>query len=173
MKNTHTTKGKNLHGFSIIEMLVVMFLFALLAFIVTQSTLQSFRGTRKVDASSRVRDNLDFAASLVERNVRNAKLITSACDGASHASISYTTQTGTTGSYTCSGGANQYLSDGTSGARITSSDINLTTCTFTCTSNGVYNPPIIDFVFAGTAANAAATDTSFATISRRVILRVY
>ncbi len=175
MFKNYKLQPKNLvSGFSLIEMLVVMFLFAILAFIVTQSTLQSFRGTRKVDASSKVRDNLDFAASLVERNIRNAKLITSPnpCVGASLGNISYTTQTGTTGSYTCSGGANQYLSDGT-GARITSTDIVLTTCSFTCTLNGVYNPPIIDFVFAGKAANAAATDESFATISRRVILRVY
>lgn len=174
MLKNYKLQTKNLaSGFSLIEMLVVMFLFAILAFIVTQSTLQSFRGTRKVDASSKVRDNLDFAASLVERNIRNAKLIMSTCNGASSGTISYTTQTGTTGSYTCSGGANQYLSDGATGARITSTDIVLTTCSFTCTTNGVYNPPIIDFVFAGKAANAATTDESFATISRRVILRVY
>ena len=159
-------------GFSLIEMLIVMFLFAILAFIVTQSTLQTFRGTRKVDASSKVRDNLDFAASLVERNVRNAKSITSACDSTSHGTISFVTQAGAVGSYVCSGGSNQYVTDGATSARITSSDVNLTTCSFTCTPNGAYNPPIIDFVFAGTAANVGASDTSFATISRRVILRV-
>lgn len=160
-------------GFSLVEMLIVMFLFALLAFIVTQSTLQSFRGTRKVDASSKVRDNLDFAASLVERNIRNAKSITSVCDGASHASIAFVTQTGVAGRYVCSGGSNQYVTDAATGSRITSSDVSLSSCSFTCTSNGAYNPPIIDYVFAGTAVGADGTDASFATISRRVVLRVY
>ncbi len=166
-------KNKGRAGFSLIEMLVVMFLFALLAFIVTQSTLQSFRGTRKVDASSKVRDNLDFAASLVERNIRNAKLITSVCDGASHSTISYLAQDGSTGSYVCSGGSSQYLTDGATGSRVTSTDVTLQTCSFTCTTNGAYNPPIVDLVFAGSAANTAVTDSSFATISRRVVLRVY
>lgn len=161
-------------GFSLIEMLVVMFLFALLAFIVTQSTLQTFRGTRKVDASSKVRDNLDFAASLVERNVRNAKSITSACDGASHNTLSFVSQSGINGSYVCTGGgSNRYVTDGATGSRVTSTDITLTACSFTCTSNGAYNPPIVDLVFSGIAANVNAADTSYATISRRVILRVY
>lgn len=163
----------NSRGFSLIEMLIVIAMFAVLAFIVTQSTLQSFRGTRKVDAASKVRDSLSVAASIVERNVRNAKRITSVCDGASHSSISFIKQDGTAGNYVCSGGSNQYVSDGTNNTRITANDISLSVCSFTCSSNGNYNPPIIDYVFAGSAIGTGSADASFATISRRVILRVY
>lgn len=169
---TKTTFRK---GFSLIEILIVITLFSILAFLVTQSTLQSFRGTRKADASGKVRDSLDFAASTVERNVRNAKSITSAattCDGTSRTSLSYVDQSGTTRVFSYNGNAaNGYLA--LDGVRITSADITVTSLSFSCTITSVVNPPVIDYVISGKALNVDTTEESFTTISRRVVLRVY
>jgi prepilin-type N-terminal cleavage/methylation domain-containing protein len=162
-------------AFSIIEILIVIALFSTLAIIVTQSLLRTFQGTRKVDAAGKVRDNLTFAADLMERHIRNAKSVTSACDSTSHATLTYTDQRGTTASFSCLniGGADPYLASGSGNLRITSNEVTLTACSLTCRITSTVNPPIVDFTIAGYARGADVTDQSFATLTRRVVLRVY
>lgn len=174
MKNIKFNSKK---GFSIIEILIVVALFSILAFLVASSTLSTFKGTRKIDASGKVRDNLSFAADVAERHLRNAKSIITTCDGTSRTSISYVDQTGRTGAFTCYGlgGSNPYIASdsGALSQALTSNEVSLTACSFTCSRTSAVNPSIIDFVIAGRARNADATDASFATITRRVVLRVY
>jgi prepilin-type N-terminal cleavage/methylation domain-containing protein len=164
-------------GFSIIEILIVTALFSVLAFLVAQSTLSTFKGTRKIDASGKVRDNISFAADVAERHLRNAKSVLSACDAASHSSIRYVDQQGRTGAFTCYGigGSNPYIASdsGALSQPLTSGEVTLTSCSFTCTQASAVNPPTIDFTIAGRATGVAATDESFATVTRRVVLRVY
>ncbi len=160
-------------GFSLIEILVVIVMFTTLALLVTQSTLRSFQGTRKADASGKVRDNLDFAASVIERHVRNAKSITSTCNGTNITALTYIDQDGRTGSFSCLGGSNMYVASGSANVRITSDDVALSTCFFRCTTTSSVTPPAIDYTFAGVAANAPGSEGSFASITRRILLRVY
>lgn len=162
-------------GFSMIEMLIVVVLFAILGYLVTQSTLQSFRGSRKADATGKVRDNLEFAASVVERHVRNAKSITN-CTGSGLSQIDYIDQLGRAARFACRGGSNdRYLASesGSLTQAITSDEIVLTACSFSCQTTSPINPPVVDFSFSGVSAGDAAADLSLTTITRRIVLRVY
>jgi prepilin-type N-terminal cleavage/methylation domain-containing protein len=160
-------------GFSLIEMLIVITVFSLLAYFVTQSTLQSFVGSRKADAQGKVRDNLSFAAAVVERNLRNSRIITypSPCTGTvDH--INYTDVFEKAGSFRCDL-SNGYLASGSANVRITSSDILVTACSFTCSQPTSYNPPIIDLQLVGRATTGDGSEVSSVAISRRIVLRVY
>lgn len=62
-------------GFSLIEMLVVIFVFSVLGVVSTQILALSLRGTKKSESISEVRANLEYAASNMERLLRNATSI--------------------------------------------------------------------------------------------------
>lgn len=60
-------------GFSLIEMLITVGIFSILAVIVTQSLASSLKGARKSDNIGRVRENVEYAMNYIERNLRGAK----------------------------------------------------------------------------------------------------
>lgn len=60
-------------GFSLIEMLVVVGIFSILAVVATQVLSSSLRGSRKSENIGRVRENVEYALNYIERNLRAAK----------------------------------------------------------------------------------------------------
>ena len=60
-------------GFSLIEMLVVVVVFSILAIITTQSLLNSLRTAKKSQNVNVVKENLEVSASAIERLLRNAE----------------------------------------------------------------------------------------------------
>src|SRR3990170_3264778 len=66
-------------GYSIVELLVVVTIFTFLAIIVTQAVVLTLRGSRKGESLISVRENLDYAFAVMERQLRSARSITS-CD---------------------------------------------------------------------------------------------
>lgn len=60
------------NGFSLVEMLVVVAMFAFLGVVVSQSTIDTLRNTRKSDASVGVRENLELVVASMERPIRGA-----------------------------------------------------------------------------------------------------
>lgn len=165
-------KSNKISGFSLIEMLIVIVVFAILAYFITQSTLQTFVGTRKADAQSQIRDNLNYAAESVERNLRNARAITfpSPCSGTTD-HINYIDINNNAGSFSCNL-TSGYLASGSATTRLTSDDILITSCSFTCTQQSL-KPPVVDLSLVGEAAVSGATDKSPIAILRRIVLRVY
>lgn len=157
-------------GFSLIEMLVVITLFAFMAFFVTQSVSKSFQGAQKADAQGKVRDNLDYAASVVERNLRNAKSIIT-CD-TNMTTIDYVDQNGVSSDFTC----NTNLNPGNitwNNNPLTSNEVDLTACSFTCSQPSPVNPPVVDLQLVGGENTTDPVLQSPITILRRIVLRVY
>ena len=68
-------KYKQKKGYSLIEMLVVIGIFALLGTLVAQILITSMRASRKSESINMVRGSLDYAISVMERQIRNADLI--------------------------------------------------------------------------------------------------
>ena len=64
---------KNIKGYSLVEILVVIVLFSVLAVIATQTLFLSFRGSRKSGNVVLVRNNVDHATGVMERHLRNAR----------------------------------------------------------------------------------------------------
>jgi prepilin-type N-terminal cleavage/methylation domain-containing protein len=118
-------------GFSLIELLVVISVFSILAIMATQSLLLSLRGSRKSEALSRVRENLDYSLAVMERQLHNAKSV----DCPSSTEISYYDYDGNPTTFSCldidgSGGNPGYIASGS--ARLTISEIDITQCNVTC-----------------------------------------
>ena len=80
-----TKRGFNSHGtlqegFSLIEMLVVLVVFSILAIVTSQVLIISIRSSKKSESVVVVKQNVDYAMSTMERLLRNAQVITG-CTG--------------------------------------------------------------------------------------------
>jgi prepilin-type N-terminal cleavage/methylation domain-containing protein len=166
-------KSKNNKGFSVIELLVAVSLFVTLSAVLIQSVVQSLGTSQKVGAESAVRDNLNFAGDVVVRNLRNAKSITSVCDGSSLTSISYLDQNSVAGSFTCVSGQSPYLGSGSTNARLTSDDVIITSCRITCTQSGTTLPPTVELLLGGRLVTSDSRLESSLEVIKRVTLRTY
>lgn len=164
-------------GFSLIEILIVVVMFSILAIVATQTTISSLTNARKSDSSTEVRQNLEYAASVVERNVRNASVITTPCTvaGAQSSSVGYLDDKGAPGSFLCQSMAGgSYLAQDTTSSRLTSTNIVLTTCRFTCTSSGVpQDPPEVRLDLVGQRVTTDSVIRSPVSISTVIYLRSY
>ena len=140
MKRARNNKQRtNLQGFSIIEMLVVIAVFSILAIVTTQTLSLSLRGSRKSDAQSRARQNVDYAISTMERLLRNSKSITGACGS----QINYVDEYDKAGRFRCMcSGSDCYIASGSANLRITSSEVTITNCSnvFSCPATPAPGP---------------------------------
>jgi prepilin-type N-terminal cleavage/methylation domain-containing protein len=163
-------------GFSLIEVLVVVMVFAVLVSISAQALITTVTNSRKANATVRVRENLEFALSVMERHIRNANGLTSLCvAGAPMQSINYTDQWGQPGSFSCNpAGSQDFVAS--AGARLTANTVSVTACSFVCTPASVGQLQSVDINLTGTsAANQGFSNTERATlsVSTKVFLRSY
>lgn len=176
MKKTLQDKSTSqmLNGFSLIEMLVVIGIFAVLGAVSSQALLLSLTSTRKADASTVVRQNLEFAVSVMERHLRGARsLVTTCTAGQTIQTVTYIDSWGYTNSFSCNPPSQDYIASGS--ARLTSSQLTITSCSFTCTPGTNGAPPSIYIQATGRASSAgfSSTETTPTSVSARVTLRSY
>lgn len=155
-------------GLSLIEILVVITIFAMLGLLISGSLILSIRGARKSESMIKVRENLNYAMAVVERNIRNANSITNCIDA--DTTISYLDQYGKAGSFSCEtdefGG---FVASGSGKIRITSEDIDVNWCNFSCDNSS--SPPSIVINLEGGRTNTGGTERSAVSISSTVYLR--
>lgn len=169
MKFKFSKFRKSSEGFSLIEILIVLAVFTVLAILVTQVIFRSIRGSKKSESLSHVRDNLDYALNSMEKNLRNAKEITN-CTAST---ITYTDVFGNTGkTYACMNlGIDGNIAS--SSARLTSTDVKITSCSFTCSYSVAGRPDYIDLVITATDAKASGVESAQVTTQTRIMLRNY
>jgi len=166
-----TNKLKFITGISLIEILIVIGIFAVLGILSTSAVLLSLQGSKKGDAQIKVRENLDYAISIIERNLRNAE--SSLCPSTSE--VTYVDSNDVPGSFSClnvpSAG---YVASGSANLRLTSDEIKIIACSFTCTAGSGSTPPKvainIQAVDAGTSGSKEGASVS---ISTEINLRTY
>jgi prepilin-type N-terminal cleavage/methylation domain-containing protein len=170
-KNNYNNKGSivNQHAFSLIEMLVVISIFAAIGILSIQAVSLTLKSSRKSESLVRVRENVNYSLAVIERQLRNSESITSTCTGTPSTSLSYTTTEGTVSSFTCiTPGTSGYIASGS--ARLTSTDISVTACSFTCTQTDASKPPVVklsvtaeDSLVTGAEKGSASTDLEIVT----------
>lgn len=166
VKNTKTRKG-----FSLIEILVVLSVFAILGIVVSQSLLLILRGARKSDTSNKVRQSLDFALASMERQIHNATNITP-CPNTDTTTITVIDQNQQSYSFSCSNiGPAGFIASASS--RLTSTDISVTACSFVCTPGAASVPPFVTIAITAQDAQATGPENTKITDSRGVYLRTY
>jgi len=132
-------------GYTLIEILVVVTVFAAISLITSQTIILTLRGTKKAESISKVRSNLDNAVGSMERQLRGAKSIVSACAGAASPTIIFVDQNNNQVTFSCNNvNSNNQPSNIASGsASLTTSDVAISACSFTCTPAAGNNPPSI------------------------------
>jgi len=153
-------------GMSLIEILVVVAVFAILGVIVTQAVTLTLRGSKKSESQVRVRENLSYALSVMERQLRNANAVT-VCDTGLR--VEYKDSKDYPTSFSCE---TDYVASGS--ARLTSDEIRVTACSISCpgyqTSS---NPPYIDIFLSGEEASVTGVEGASVSAQTKVYLRTY
>lgn len=130
-------------GYSLIELLIVIAIFAILSIVVTQSVITSLKSSRKSESTIKAKESLSYALAIMERNIRNSKTITVATASPSPTTGSTVTiekDDGTSAIFQC-----KQNSEGIGYIEVTSSDISglqpgLLTSTATVNVNCTNNP---------------------------------
>lgn len=167
MKMNSQNLLKRNNGFSLIELLVVVSVFSILAVLATQSIALTLRGSRKSESLIEVREDISYAMNIMERLIRGAKEITCAPDGLA---LNYIDSYGNNTDFTCDGGASGYIASGS--ARLTSNNT-----VIDCSSgNVVFNCVSANYVEITLTAEDAAMagiEGVQVTSSTRILLRIY
>lgn len=168
MKKFRKTQDR---AFTLIEMLIVVGIFAVLGILVTRSIILTLAGSRKSQNLIKVSENLNYSLGIIERQLRSASSITDTCPNNTQV-IDYLDQNGTQTSFSClSASGIGYIASGSS--RLTDSTVNVTSCSFVCTSQTNGNPTSVKINVTAKDATAVGTANSVVTDSTEVFLRNY
>jgi prepilin-type N-terminal cleavage/methylation domain-containing protein len=167
-------------GMTLLEVMVVITIFAVLGILVTESVTLTLQGAKKSESIVKVRENLDYSLSIIERQIRGASTIVSTCyippatpvPGGSP-EIDYTDQNGTLSSFSCQqmGSDNSYIASGSS--RLTDSAVRIVSCAFICTSSSSSNAPVVAIDLTMQDASASGTQKANVSASTQIYLRNY
>jgi len=159
---------KFIKGISLIEILIVITIFSILAILATRGVLITLRGSRKSDSLGQVRENIAFSLEVMERIVRNAESIN--CPSATQ--ISFEDKEATAGTFTCeSVGSNGYVAS--SSARLTNQQVNITSCDFICDAGSAGVPPSVTMSISGQDTTSSGIEGAQVTVSTTIFLRTY
>ena len=151
-------------GFSLIEMLIVLTIFTVIAILATQSIFLTLRGTRKTENMIKVRENVDYALGVMERNLRNAEVGSIFC-GSNN--VNFTDSEGNSNSFTIESDVdgNGYMA--LNSDRLTSDEVNITNFRHNCTGSAL--------VEIGLAAESAISGVESGTIEAQtqIVTRDY
>ncbi len=162
-------KSKNNTGLSLIEILIVISIFAAIGLLSTRSIFLTLRGARKSESQVKVRENLNFALAIVERQIRNAEKLT--CT-ASTTLLTYTAIEGVQSTFLCfTSGSDIYLASGS--GRLTSSEVTLTTCSITCTQATINKPPTVKISLVGEDNTTSSVEKGSVTVETEISPRNY
>jgi len=157
-------------GFSLLELLVVIGVFSMLAIIATQIVAQSLRSTRKSEATIEVRENVDYMFAIMERVLRNSRSLD--CATSTDKRINFIDENGTNSNFTCHGNSNGYLShDGNriSGTKI-AVDCNQTPI-FSCSQTDGTYPSSVEINIVANETQDLGREGARVTSSTKIILR--
>ena len=167
-----------LRGVSLIEMLIVVFIFSILGVVVTRTLALSLRGTSKSENVTIVKQNVDFALGTIERHLRNAQFLT--CSGSGN-TLSYEDQwqSSTNVRFRCVSSSPSYIASSSAVAgvpidvRLTSNDVDIINCTTVFNCNISTNPHSVDITITAKRTGSSGAEGSQVTSSTKILLRNY
>lgn len=114
-------------GFTLIEILVVLAIFTVIALVANQILFSTLRGSAKSEVTARVKREGERVMSVMERLLHNSRSIVS-CDSVQ---VTYRDLVGVQSSFSCQSGA--VYRDA---SILTSSDVDVVACSITCETVG-------------------------------------
>jgi prepilin-type N-terminal cleavage/methylation domain-containing protein len=171
---------RNNEGYSLVEILVVVLVFSILSIITTQSLLNSLRTAKKSQNVNVVKENLEVAASTIERLIRNADDIK--CEDVSRnpssKEIFYKDQYGKRTNIRCiSIGGIGAIASGSANVNLTSSRVdvndNCSEVVFECIPPAVGVPPSVVVTLTGKEITTSGSTGAEAEVETKILLRSY
>lgn len=159
-------------GMSLLEVLVVITIFAILGILVTQSIVLTLIGSQKSESMVKSRENLDYSLNVIERQIRNANSIT-VCPNPDPTIINYLDQNGKPSSFSCvnTGNDESYIASGS--ARLTNDAIKVMSCSLECTPGTETNPSYVSIDITVKEASAAGIKSANVSATTQIYLRNY
>lgn len=163
---------KRIKGFSLFEVLVVLGVVGIVGLVASSSLITTLRGVKRTDSDSKVKQNLNFALTIMERHLRNSQ--DAVCTLPTR--VDYEDANGLNASFfsgntTINGVTIGYIASNSATTRLTGSEVNITSATFTCTAQVGDSPASITIELTGEDANASGVEKSQITTSTKVFLR--
>jgi len=157
-------------AFSLIEALIVIAVFSILAVVTTQTVAVSLVTSKKSESTIKVRENLEYAVSIIERRVRSAQeLYDASCTSTR---VEYLDSEDVAHWIQCTNlGLDGRIE--TDQGDLTSEEIAVTACTFTCYPATPTVPARLLLSITATPKEAVTTTQYPVSISTTVSLRVY
>lgn len=157
-------------GISLIEILVVIAIFSILGVLATRSVLLTLRGTKKSESTFKVRENVNYALGVIERQIRNSNNVDVAACNLNPLVLSYVDQNGASTTFSCtSPGATGYIASGS--ARLTGTDVAITACSFTCSAGTSSVLPSVTVSVTASDAASSGVESAQVTSSTQIFLR--
>jgi prepilin-type N-terminal cleavage/methylation domain-containing protein len=161
---------KDNHGFSLIELLIVIVIFSLLAVLATQMIFLTVRSSNKSKSLVEIRNNIDYAISVMERHLRNAEYVSPCPNSDTPQSIEYVDVYNNDGTFTCNNvGSGGYIAS--SSARLTSENVDITSCSLSCSREESDTPYLITIDIEAKDKKITGVEAGSITVSSKFNLR--
>lgn len=162
---------KNISGMSLVEILITISVFAILGILTTRAVITTLKGARKSDSQTTVKENINYAFSIMERQIRSAENI-SPCPNPDTTTISYTSLEGELSTFSCNLTADTgYIASGS--ARLTSTDVVVTSCSISCVQEKSNYPPTVSISISAIGANSSGSEAGAVTMKTEIVGRNY
>ncbi|OGM05202.1 hypothetical protein A2125_01720 [Candidatus Woesebacteria bacterium GWB1_43_5] len=159
-------------GYSLVELMVVLTVFSVLVLVATQALLLSLKSTAKSEALGKVKENIEYAVSVMERQLHSAKEVVP-CPNPDPLNLSFISLDGSTLEFACKNpGEDGYISSG-AGGRLTSEDVSVISCSFSCSLNPGIPPQVEISIAVEDKSASAGAQKARATSKSTVLLRQY
>lgn len=156
---------------SLLEILVVVTIFAFLGILITRSIILTVAGSRKSESLVKVRESLNYSLSVIERQLRNADAIPN-CPNIDTTYLGYNDQNGNPTSFSCISDAGVgAIASGS--ASLSSSEINIVACSIVCSPGEGVNPSKVTISLEAKDAHAVGTENATVTLTTQITLRNY
>lgn len=159
-------------GFTLLEILVVVAVFSVLGILITRSIILSVGGSRKSETLVKVREGVDYATGVIERQLRNANSVDE-CPNTDPSTFGYIDQDGNSTTFSCVNVPSMAGFVASGSAALTGNDINVTKCSFSCVKGTGINPSVVTLDLEAESASASGIQNATVTTSVHVSLRNY
>jgi len=162
-------KKKNKKGLSLIEILVTITVFTILGVLVTTIVFLTLRSTNKSSSSIKIRDNVNYFLSIIQRQLRSAQSITD-CPNDDTAHIEYVDENGNLGNFSCKSYNDLgYIASGS--GRLNTEEIDITSCSFECIEGISGNPPSVTVTVVAEDTNSSLVERGRFSSTTKIYLR--
>lgn len=137
---------KTRRGFTLIEILIVVGVFSILALTASMTFFNLLKSSTKSRTVTMVKQNGDYAMGVMTRMIRNARKVTSACPGNAE-EITIMNPDGESTTFSCGGGS--ISSASATSANLISNDVEVDsgTCNFNCQEGRMFEPDAVTIEF--------------------------